>query len=171
MGDKARALEAFARCAAYSPNDLQDQFYYGHALEHEGEVDKALATYENALKHGTNGDVESGYGRMLLRKGKPTQAFLAVEPTLKRNPNNVDALLVAGIAMSRQGKLDAARTLLERGAQFHDDSDFQYALGVIADSQGRTAEAIKHYDASIALDPNNQDARNRRARFVPGKVR
>jgi tetratricopeptide (TPR) repeat protein len=169
MGDKARALEAFARCAGYSPNDLQDQFYYGHALEHEGEIDKALSTYENALKRGTNGDVESGYGRMLLRKGKPAQALHAVEPTLKRNPNNVDALLVAGIALSRQGKVEAARTLLERGVRLHDDSDFQYALGAIAESQGRTGDAIKHYDASITLDPKNQDARNRRMRFTPGK--
>jgi tetratricopeptide (TPR) repeat protein len=170
MGEKSHALDAFARCAEYSPNDLQDQFYYGHALEQAAEIDKALSIYENALKRGTNGDVESGYGRMLLRKGKPSQALLAVEPTLKRNPNNVDALLVAGIALSRQGKLEPARTLLERGVRLHDDSDFQYALGAIAESQGRSTDAIRHYDASIALDPKNQDARNRRMRFAPAKT-
>lgn len=165
LGDKLASRSAFARCAEYSPNDLQDQFYYGYSLERDGEIDKALQVYENALKRGTNGDVESGYGRMLLRKSKPAAALVAVTPTLKRNPNNVDALLVAGIALSRQGKLDEARKLLERGAARHDDSDFQFALGSIAESQGRVQDAVKHYDASLVLDPNNRDAQVRRQRF------
>jgi tetratricopeptide (TPR) repeat protein len=167
IGQKAESLDAFRRCAAFSPNDLVDAFYYGHALERDGQIDKALETYESALKLGVNGDDEAGLGRMLLRKGKPAAAYKAVLPTLQRNANNSDALLVAGLALSRQGKRDAAKVLLERGAGRSDDTDFEYALGIIAEIQGKPRDALARYDAALRFDPDNLDAQHRRARLVP----
>jgi tetratricopeptide (TPR) repeat protein len=169
IGKKAEALDAFKRCAAFNPNSLEDQFHYGHALEREGDVDAALAVYEQALVRGSNGDVEAGRGRMLLRKGRAAAADEAVAPTLRRNPNNSDALLVAGLARLRRGKREEAKALLERGAARHDDTDFRYALGIIAELSGKRREALAHYDAAIRLDPDNEDARARRARLTRGK--
>lgn len=169
IGMKAESLDAFERCAAFNANNLENQFFYGHALEREGDVDAAFAVYQQALTRGFNGDVEAGLGRMLLRKGNPAAAHQAVVPTLARNPNNSDALLVAGLALSRQGKRDEAKALLERGAARHDNTDFRYALGVIAEVQGKPREALAHYDAAIRLDPDNEDARARRARLTRGK--
>lgn len=169
IGMKAESLDAFKRCAAFNPNSLEHQFHYGHALEREGDVDAALGVYKQALTRGFSGDIEAGLGRMLLRKGDPAAVDEVVAPTLKRNPNNSDALFVAGIALSRRGKRDEAKALLERGAARHDDTDFRYALGVIAEVQGKPDEALAQYDAAIRLDPDNKDARARRARLARGK--
>lgn len=165
LGLKSEALDAFKRCSAFSPNDLQDAFYLGHAYERDGQIDRALEVYTEALKHGFNADVEAGLGRMLLRKGKAAAAYEAVAAALARNPHNVDVLLVAGIALSRQGKYAEAKVLLHRGVQRHDDTDLRYALGMIAELQGDAREAVTHYDAALRLDPGNKDAAARRSRF------
>jgi tetratricopeptide (TPR) repeat protein len=167
LGQKSEALDAFKRCAAFSPNNTEDAFYYGYALEHEDQVDRALDVYTEASKKSPNSDVFAGMGRMLLRKGKPKDAYQIISPVLARNPNNVDALLVAGIALYRLGKPAEAKVLLERGAARHDDSDFRFALGAVAEMQGRQREAVAQYEASLRLDPNNKDARLRRSRFWP----
>jgi tetratricopeptide (TPR) repeat protein len=167
MGMSAEALDAFKRCAAFSPDDLQDAFYYGYALERALENDAAFEVYTTALKKGTSADLEAGLGRMYLRRSRPAAALQAVQPTLARNPNNTDALLVAGIALTRLGKYTQARATLERAASRHDDSDIQYALGVVAEITGHPKEALAHYEAAIRFDDRNQDAKTRRALVLP----
>jgi tetratricopeptide (TPR) repeat protein len=166
-GQMAEALDAFRRCAAFSPNNMEDAFFYGHALEKDGQVDKALETYAAALKLGTNSDDQCGLGRMLLRKGKPAAAYKAALPALEQSPNNTDALLVVGIALSRLGKREEAKVLLERGAARHDDSDYEFALGAIAEMEGKARDALAHYESSLRFDPKNLDAQTRHARLAP----
>src|SRR4029079_6668175 len=120
IGQKAEALDALKRCVAYGPNDAQNEFYYAHFLEAQGDTDQALAVYSTAAAYSTNSDVVTGLGRMLLRKGQAVGAYKPVEPVLVRNPNHGDALVVAGIALSRQGRRDEAKVLLKRGAARHD---------------------------------------------------
>jgi tetratricopeptide (TPR) repeat protein len=171
LGKNAEALDAFKRCAAFSPDDLQDAFYYGYALERELQNDKAFEVYQAALKKGVSADLESGLGRMFLRKGKPAAALQTVQPALQRNPENSDALLVAGIAFTRLGKYRDAKTMLDRAAVRHDDSDIQYALGVVAEVTGHRKEALAHYESSIAFDAKNDDAKNRRALLLGKPLR
>lgn len=168
LGQPAEALDAFRRCTTYAPNDAQLAFYLGHALEAIGQTDEAFTVYRDAAAHSSNSDVVTGLARMLLRKGKPVMAYTTVEPVLALNPNHGDALLVGGIALSRQGKRDDAKVLLERAAARHNDSDVEYALAVIAEVQGRPQEALKRYDSAIRFDPKNLDAVVRRSRLVAG---
>ncbi len=166
LGRKAETMDAFKRCASYAPNDAQMAFYFGHSLEADGQVDLAFQVYSDAAAHSTNSDVVTGLARMLLRKGKAVVAYKTIEPVLAQNPNHGDALVVGGIALSRQGRRKEARVLLERGAARHDDSDLQYALAVISEIEGKNKEALTHYDAAIRIDPKNKDAVTRRARLV-----
>jgi tetratricopeptide (TPR) repeat protein len=159
--------DAFERCAKFAPNDSEIAFHLGHSYEMEGQVDRALEIYTEASKHNANADVEAGIGRMLLRKGKPAAAYQAVAGALARNPNNSDALLVAGVAVMRQGKPDEAKVLLERGMARSDDSDVRFALGMVAETKGRRREALAHYDAALRFNPDNKDAQSRRARLAP----
>jgi tetratricopeptide (TPR) repeat protein len=167
LGLRREALDAFERCANFAPNDSEMAFYLGHAYEMDGQIERALAVYTEALRHNVNADVEAGVGRMLLRQGKPAAAYQAVAAVLARQPNNADALLVAGLALTRQGKHKEAKVLLERGVAHHDGSDLRYALGMIAEVQGKAREALAHYDAAIQFDPDNKDAKGRRARLAP----
>ena len=70
QGMGREALDAFARCAGYSPNDMQDAFYYGHALEADGQIDRALEVYEQATKHGANEDDEAEPGSHAAPQGQ-----------------------------------------------------------------------------------------------------
>jgi tetratricopeptide (TPR) repeat protein len=168
MGMPREARDAFERCAKFAPNDSELAFHLGHSYEMEGQVDRAFEIYSEALKHNVNADVEAGLGRMLLRKGKPAAAYQTVAPVLSRNPNNSDALLVAGLALMRLGKPNEAQVLLERGRARSDDSDVRLALGMVAEMKGKRREALVHYDAALTFNPDNKDARIRRARLAPG---
>jgi tetratricopeptide (TPR) repeat protein len=74
---------------------------------------------------------------------------------------------VAGLALTRQGKPDEAKVLLERGMARSDDSDVRFALGMVAEIKGKPRDAIAHYDAALKFNPDNEDAKVRRARLAP----
>ena len=117
---------------------------------------------------GASGDLEAGLwtdatcGR--ATRSSPTRRS---SRRWRKNANHSDALLVAGIALSRQGKYKEAKELLERGAKRKSDTDFEFALGMIADVTGRRQDAIYHYEAALRFDPDNHDATARLARLVP----
>jgi tetratricopeptide (TPR) repeat protein len=167
LGMPREERDALERCSKFAPNDSELAFHLGHSYEMEGQIDRALEIYTEASKHNANADVEAGIGRMLLRKGKPSAAYQAVAAALARNPNNSDALLVAGLAVMRQGKPDDAKVLLERGMARSDDSDVRFALGMVAEIKGKRREALAQYDAALKFNPDNKDAQLRRARLAP----
>ena len=106
---------------------------------------------------------------MLLRKGDAAAAWQIVSPVLERLPNDGDALVVGGIALSRLGRLAEAKALLERGAAHHADTDIEYALGAIADKEGDARAALAHFNKALEIDPDNKDARARRSRLLARK--
>jgi Tfp pilus assembly protein PilF len=99
--------------------------------------------------------------------GNPGRALARVAPLLAKSPDNVDGLLVKGMALRQQGKHGEARLLLERGLRLSPTyGDFMLVLAGIAEAEDRTAEAEAMYDRYLALHPDDTDVRNRRTRFA-----
>jgi Flp pilus assembly protein TadD len=166
LGRKGEAVDALERCVTFAPDDKEVAYYLGYAYERQGQLDRAFATYRQALAHGENGDVRTGLARVLLRKGEPADAYETVSPVLARKPDDVDALLVAGMALTRLGKLAEAKRTLERGAALRpSDPDLHIALAMLAESRGDSAAARTSCDAALRLDPDNKDAKALRARL------
>ncbi len=66
-------------------------------------------------------------------------------------------------ALAREGKFDEAVSQFERVAHdFPNSARIQDEYGVLLARSGRTAEALKQFDAALALDPGFADARMNR---------
>jgi tetratricopeptide (TPR) repeat protein len=124
------AVNAFERCLALEPGNSDSLFYLAHALERQGDYARAASLYKRGLASSPDyADLRIGLARTELRQGRPDEARKMSVQVLQRSADNVDALLVAGLASWRTGDRAAARSYLEKGAKLsHNDSDFQTAL-------------------------------------------
>jgi Tfp pilus assembly protein PilF len=101
-----------------------------------------------------------GLARVWLRQGKTAQAKQTSEKVLQRSPDNLDALLVAGLACSSQGQFEKAKEYLAKGVKLSGtDSDFREALASIAEQESDSPEAMRQYDAILQQHPDDQRIR------------
>ena len=153
---EAEAVDAFERCLAFEPEVSDSIFFLGHALEMTGKLDRAAALYRKAE---STLDCRIGLARVEARQGNLVSARRRILLALERSPGNVDALLVAGIVAWRQGDTELARRYLLKGAASPSGyADFFVVLGRIDQQQGRIAEAARHYDHALELQPDSGEA-------------
>ncbi|HEY6249022.1 MAG TPA: tetratricopeptide repeat protein [Candidatus Angelobacter sp.] len=164
QGKEKEAISAFERCLARDPENSDSIFFLAHALELAGQTDRSGELYQRGLKIAPQyTDIQLGLARIDLRQDKVAQAKDLALRALHKSPENVDALLVAGLVYSRAGDLPRAKQYLEQGVKLADGYlDFHFALARIAEEENNLPEAIRHYDRILKDQPDNQTARSRR---------
>jgi tetratricopeptide (TPR) repeat protein len=148
----AEAEKAFERCYIIEPNS-DNILYYAHAVEMKGDYKKAAALYEQGVKRSPNyGDISVGLARVEIFLGQPAKARQRVLAVLKRSPDNVDALLVAGMACTRTGDLGEARRYLEHGIKLSPSyRDLHLALAHLSSVARRKQAEGRGAGTSFAL--------------------
>jgi tetratricopeptide (TPR) repeat protein len=107
---RAEAFKAFERCWMIEAN-ADMIFYYAHVLEIDGQFAKALKLYQDGFKRAPDyPDIEIGLARVQARLGENAAAKPEIDAVLQKRPDDVDALLVAGMVYSGLGD---ARTALQ----------------------------------------------------------
>jgi tetratricopeptide (TPR) repeat protein len=90
-------------------------------------------------------------GAAFFWAGYPEQALLYLEEALRRSPDNFKAILAVGQIHLEQGRLDAARPLLERAVKLNPKSPEAWNnLGGVAG----TRDAVRHYERALELRPD-----------------
>ncbi len=153
-----QAIDAFARCAAFEPENTDMLFYLGRAQEQAGHPDLAEKSFREAVRiEGTNGDSQLGLARLALRAGRVEAAKRAAVAVLTMYPNHADALLLAGQGAQRLGQAAEARRYLERALAVSETyADVHIALGVLDFSEGNIAAARGHFLRVVELQPNRR---------------
>src|SRR5258708_23219352 len=142
----AEALNAYERCYTMEPNS-DNILFYAEALERSGNRAKALALYEVGVKRSPHyADMIVGLARAEMFMDRIPDARKRVLEVLKTSPDNVDALLVAGMVCTRTGEYAAAARYLQHGLQL----------------------SPNYQDLRIALARVAQRKRNTPSRFYPG---
>jgi len=109
------AGRAFQRCYELEPT-ADNIMYYAHAVEISGNYEKAGELYREGLKRSPDyPDLNLGLARIELHQGNSNDALQRALAVLGRSPENVDGLLVAGMACARRGETWRAREYFERG--------------------------------------------------------
>jgi tetratricopeptide (TPR) repeat protein len=107
------AFKAFEKCWTIEAN-ADNLFFYAHALEMDGQFQKALGLYQKGLARSPDyPDLVIGLARVQARLGHAAAARPAIEKILNRLPDNVDALLAAGMVYSEIGDTSTALRHLE----------------------------------------------------------
>ena len=79
---------------------------------------------------------------------------------LELDPNNPRVLENYGEVTARMGDLDEARAAFQRLLRLTPDAvDGHYYLGQVEELRGEPAAALEAYEATLALDPDHQEAR------------
>jgi tetratricopeptide (TPR) repeat protein len=121
----------------------------------QGKRDKARRRLEDAAKIEPHAyEVLMLSGRVLLAERRPAEALAAFERAVEENPANPRGRTqIVGIA-TQIGRWDVAerhlRTLLEMGYQ---PARTYFALGRVAQAQGRNADAAANYREALRLEP------------------
>lgn len=154
-----KAINALKRCLALEPNNPDVIYQLGYTSEHSS-PNAAAELYHQGLRHQPdNADLILGLARIGLNQGRSAQAASEAMRVLQKVPDNTDALLLAGLALTRLDRLDEAQRLLERGALLSPRyADLQVALAAIFERRRDFPAAILHYEKALQLDPENRDA-------------
>jgi tetratricopeptide (TPR) repeat protein len=117
----------------------------GNALLEKGDLDGAIALYQQALA--INPDVAPAHknlGDALLRTGQPDQGIVQLRKALQLNPSFAEARADLTKALKDSGKFDEAVS--------------DYNLGNISFQKGQLDDAIAHYNRALDINPDFAEA-------------
>ncbi len=156
-----KMFETLDRCVAAAPHDPDMVFHRAYAEERWGGRARAEAEYTQALKRfPASGDLRLGLARIHLHDGRREDALAAARAILSSSQDNVDALLVAGLAAKASGDLAGARQYLERGTRLAPGyADFHLALADIAARQADANTARGHLRRVLENEPGNHEVK------------
>ncbi|HXP84312.1 MAG TPA: tetratricopeptide repeat protein [Bryobacteraceae bacterium] len=109
------AFKAFERCWQLDKQDPDSIFFYGHELEKDQQLQAAYGQYKHGVQLSPEyPDMQVGLARIELRLGHLSEAHARLLKVLERRPENVDALLAAGLVSAATGDPRAAIVYLEK---------------------------------------------------------
>jgi tetratricopeptide (TPR) repeat protein len=121
----------------------------------EGDLDGAIAQFEDALAKGAHGpDVRVNLARAWLSKGDAAKARAEANAVLREDPRSKQAhVLLAGAAMT-DGDLPGAERELREALGIDPSFTLAHArLGDVLQRQGRDDEALQSFERAVALAP------------------
>ena len=105
-------------------------------------------------------------GVLLERQGRLEEAVERYREALRLNPQQQNALFnLAKILINRGGYAEGVASAQKLIAHNPDHARAHHMVGLGLFRLNRKAEALRHYDRALALDPNLTQAREQRKRF------
>lgn len=135
------------------------------SLEKQGELGKAFAAYEAAVRLAPD-DVAVAHdlGRLAHRLGELEIAEKLLVRYLSRNPGDEEATNNLACVLRDQNRYGEAITLLRDAIGIYPDRPVLWnALGTVLSESGDTAGSMVFYDEALRLDPGFYKARYNRA--------
>ena len=165
LGRTEEALARFQRALAINANNSVVQYAAAQASVALGRNAEAERHFRRAL------DVTPGHwnarielAKLLANTNRPAAAAKLLREALTMRPGRTDVLLfLAGVEFSRQ-RYDEALDLYRAAKDRLPNSAVAWSgMGAVLFHLDRPAEALRHVDQALALDPSLPDAINNRA--------
>jgi tetratricopeptide (TPR) repeat protein len=148
MGDIDNARSCFVRAAALEPKNYDALFEIGRADLADGKRDDALAKFVEVLRKTSLRHMPALFetGCLYESLGKYDEAILAFKRIVERDKTHVDGL-------DHLGRVHQAKNLKAEAVSYYNlAADAAFAAG-------RTADARRCANASLALEPENAKAK------------
>jgi tetratricopeptide (TPR) repeat protein len=146
--------------AEFETKEWQRWNDYGIGLFLQGDLKGAEAAFEEITKMDpSNPDGWVNVGRARVQEGNNSGAEQALERALSLNPNLARANYFYAKALRNEGKYDEAMTHLRVAvAQYPKDRVVHDDLGRILFLQRRYTEAIREFQTTLSIDPEDLEA-------------
>jgi tetratricopeptide (TPR) repeat protein len=161
QGRYSESRELFARAITTKPLWSDPYFNLGILLEKQGQVSEALKNFAVAVQLAPlNPVAHYWYGDALLKAQEYPQAQAELQQSVALAPEGSFgaqsdlALVYLQTAQTEQ----AARLLSNMIQQFPYDSTAHFQLAGLLEAQGQQSEALREFQAGLALEPGNKDA-------------
>lgn len=152
-----KALSALDKALSIQPNHPEILFYKGIALRASGQDELAINVFKQAIRvkpDFAEAWCQLGMANMALYKFDT--ALTGYNKSLALNPDYREALLGKSTSLRRLEKLeDAEKSIQSAISKYPNDSDCYAESGVIQDAKGNYHEAVKNFQKSIRLNPEN----------------
>jgi len=107
-----------------------------------------------------NADVVLEMAATFRRKGRQAEALEQFRRYEQMVPGDFQAMAQIGATLGDLGRPAEAEAWLRRALGGAPDANAHYTLGVVLAMQKRGTEAVKEYQAALAIDPTHTSARN-----------
>lgn len=138
------------------PKDVDACIHHGLAWAHEGEYDKAIADYDEAVRlDPKNASVYCFRGDALNKKLEYDKAIADYDEAIRLDPKKALAFYCRGSFWDGKGKYDRAIADYDEAIRLDPTKALVYCCrGNIWDGKGEYDKAIADYDEAIRLDPD-----------------
>jgi Flp pilus assembly protein TadD len=170
LGETELAIARYERALALDPEELRARINLGRLLlvaDRSAEARRVLEAAQAAVDDGAplatafRIALHQGLARARAAEGDLAGAVPPLEGWVRLEPENPEALERLGLAELRAGRVDTARTSLERARELGADSaDLYRGLALVASAEGRAADAIRFYRDALARAPDDVTAAN-----------
>ena len=168
QGRPEAAAARFREVLRFNPQHQVAMRNMATVLMNQGRHAAALAAAQQVIAHYP--DDAQAYqliGALLSKQGRPEEAITHFREVLRLNPQHPTAMRdIAGMQMN-QGRYAAALASAQQAiARASDDAQAHYLAGLGLFHLNRKAEALRHYDRALVLDPNLKTAREQRKQIL-----
>ena len=173
-GRYGEAHAAFQTAHELQPDEPAPLNSIGAMLSKQGHKEEAMARYREVLRLNPQyplamknlATLLSNAGALLLKQGRPEEAVARFREVLRFNPQHQVAMRNMAAVLMSQGRHAAALASAQQViARYPDDAKAHYLVGLGLFRLNRKADALRHYDRALALDPNLPLAREQRKQF------
>lgn len=165
--DAAKAADLYREALQNDPNNAQILYEFALALDAQRDFDSERETLRRAIE--VNPEFAAAHnqlGLLILQAGDAADAEKEFQMAISLNPHYAEAQNNLGVLYGQQGRDPEAEKLFRRAI----DSNPRYAqayvnLAAALAEQSRFTEAEAAAESAIAIQPDNQEARELRAKI------
>ncbi|HEY2201431.1 MAG TPA: tetratricopeptide repeat protein [Solirubrobacteraceae bacterium] len=154
-GKLEKARIEFANALQIAPQNPQARYLLGRVMERLGDVRGAAGMYQGAIEvDPEQREARAGLARLYVLTGHAEMALPLIEPTLARQPDNTELLIVRGLARLRLKDPTGALADAERAVHLSpSDSDAVSALAAVYSETGQPERAVTLLSSAIERAP------------------
>ncbi len=139
-GQVAEAAELLRPVYESHPNDRDVGGMLAVALARGGDLDGARQVFEQ--QRGTGAQVDLGLAEVYLAAGRAAGALELLQPLAEANPDDAQLQALYGTALTRMGRLDEGRTVLERALELDAENALaQRSISILEQQSQLTGDA------------------------------
>jgi tetratricopeptide (TPR) repeat protein len=172
QGRSEQALPHYRRALRIDSNNAETRRLLGEALVRTGRLSEATRQLTEAWRLGGGGDprLAEEVGRIAIQERRYDEAVEPLRAALARNGGLPETrLLLTQALLSANRVPEAERELRELVAKRPDIAEGWARLGMIAEFQGRTGEAIQLFGRAAQLEPDHPVAQPALTRLLGGR--